>query len=274
MYNAEVRELQLKLLEIMKIFHNVCTKNNIKYYMLNGTMLGAVRHQGFIPWDDDMDIGMSREDYVKLLKLPESEWPRNIRIKTPNNSKDLIFPYSKIMDANTTLVENRLGGIVEGIYIDIFPLDGAGNNMISAKIRYAIYYWKQGLLYNNQDYGFKKTRVRRIIQSYARKKDLINLYSRVEKWMTKKDYNKSKIIGNYPGAWGIKEFMKKSIMGEPKLYKFEGYSFFGVEKYDEYLTSIYGNYRELPPKEKRKSHHNFIHLDLNYPFEKFKNINE
>lgn len=263
------RVLQLKLLELMKMFHNVCECNNIQYFMLGGTMLGAVRHKGFIPWDDDMDVGLPRQDYERVLSLPQSEWPDHVYIKTPDNSKDLIFPYSKIMDKNTTLIEDRLDGIVGGIYIDIFPLDGAGNSFFSAKMRYFLFYLKQGLLYYNQDHGTEKTILRRVFQKYARMQNVKKLYSSATKWMTKADYHHSLIIGNYPGAWRIREFMPREYMGTPTLYKFEDTKFYGPENFDAYLKSLYGDYMKLPPLDKRLSHHNIKYVDLQTPFSKY-----
>ena len=269
MDNEYTRKLQLKLLDIMQIFHEVCLKHNITYYMLGGTMLGAVRHKGFIPWDDDMDVGLPRDDYDRLLNLPQKEWPSNIKIKTPYNSKDLIFPYSKIMDTNTTLIEDRLDGVVEGIYIDIFPLDGAGNSFFSAKFRFKIHYWNQGLLYNNQDHGEKRTALRRLVQRYARKQDVKELYFKTEKWMRNSSYDSSSIVGNYSGSWGFKEFTKKEVMGVPISYDFEGLKLYGANMPDKYLTSLYGNYMELPPVEKRKSHHRFKYLNLDQPYAEY-----
>lgn len=274
MDSVATRELQFKLLEIMKVFHNVCEKHGIKYFMLGGTMLGAVRHKGFIPWDDDMDVGIPRKDYEKLLKLPKSEWPQNIVFKTPYNSSDLIFPYSKIMDLNTTLVEDRLDGIVEGIYIDIFPLDGAGNSFKHAKLRYWGFYWKQGLLFNNQDHGDKKTILRRLVQRYARGRDVKKLYKSLEKWMKRINYDKSSIIGNYAGAWGFKEFMYKNVMESPILYEFEDLKLYGSNDAHSYLNSLYGDYMKLPSLEKRKSHHNFKYINLSQPLEEYRTFNK
>lgn len=268
--DINTKELQSHLLDLMRILHEVCDRNSIEYYMLGGTMLGAVRHQGFIPWDDDMDIGIPREGYEKLLALPESEWPDFIQIKTNKNSEDLLYPYSKLMNANTTLVEDRLDGIVEGIYIDIFPLDGAGNHDIFAKLHFYRFFWKLGLLYNNQDHGRKSTLPRRIVQWYARKRNTRKLYSNVEKCLKSVSFTKSRLIGNFPGAWGFREVMPKSIMGKPRLYKFEDMMLYGPEAYDLYLKSLYGDYMKLPPVEKRKSHHRFIHVDLNLPYKLYK----
>ncbi|MEK5585141.1 LicD family protein [Paenibacillus sp. FSL P2-0536] len=264
------KDLQSKLLELMKVLHEVCVKNNITYYMLGGTMLGAMRHQGFIPWDDDMDIGLPREDYEKLLSLPKTEWPSFIHIKTSENSEDLIFVYSKLMDKNTTIVEDRLDGIIEGVYIDIFPLDGAGNSISTAKRHYYWFYWKQGLLFNNQDHGTKKKILRRLVQWYARKQNIGKLLKNAEKCLKSKQYNKSLFVGNFAGAWGMREIMDKKYMGTPKLYQFENTYFYGSENADAYLKSLYGEYMKLPPIENQKSHHNFIYLDLETPYSKYR----
>jgi lipopolysaccharide cholinephosphotransferase len=270
--DTKTRELQLKLLEVMKIFHLVCENNNLKYYMVNGTILGAIRHGGFIPWDDDMDIGMPRKDYEKLIKLSPDHWPSNIHIKTPYNSNDLIFPFIKVMDKTTTIVEDRLDGIVEGIYIDIFPLDGAGNNTFFAKLRYYVFYWKKGLLFNNQDHEDKKTFLRRLVQRYARQCNVNRLLYSAENWMKKKSYSESEIVGNFPGSWGFKEFMVKGVMGTPTLYKFEDTEFYGPEKAMVYLKSLYGDFMSLPPVHQRKSHHKLKYMNLNLPFEKYREI--
>ena len=269
MNNTKNRELHQKLLEIMDVFHNLCEKNKIKYFILGGTMLGAFRHKGFIPWDDDMDVGLPREDYEKLLNLPKSEWPDNLIIKTPNNSKDLIFPYSKIINKSTTLIEDRLDGIIEGIYIDVFPLDGAGNFWPNSKLSYYIFYLKQGLLFNNQDHGLKKTLLRRIFQKYARLKNTRKIYENVDKFMKRYEYNNSRFIGNYAGAWRLNEFMEKNIMEPPKLYSFEHLQLYGPNRAEEYLTRLYGDFMKLPPIEKRKSHHSFKYINLELPYEEY-----
>lgn len=269
--DIDLKKMQAKLLDLMKVVHDVCVSNNITYYMLGGTMLGAIRHQGFIPWDDDMDIGIPREDYERLLSLPESTWPSNIHIKTPHNSRDLIFPYAKIMNTDTTIVEDKLGGIVEGIYIDIFPLDGAGNNAFIKKAHFYNFFFKQLLLYYNQYDKAKETMPRQLLQFVSRRFDKHQIYKSVEKCMKKYSFNHCKYVGNFSGAWAFKEIMPYSFMGKPNLYKFEDFKLFGCERPDEYLTSLYGDYMTPPPIEKQKSHHRFSYVNLDLPYSEYLN---
>lgn len=267
MKDIDTNKLQLKLLDIMVEFHKVCIQHNLRYYLLGGSMLGAVRHKGFIPWDDDMDVGMPREDYEKFLKLPQDVWPNNLQVNTPYISKNWIIPFSKLVDTNTTLVEEGITGpVVGGIYLDVFPLDGAGNNMLHAKFRYMIFAIKRRLIVYNLIKEEKSNPLEKLIQKYAKKQNAEKLHIKLEKWMKKINYDNSKIIGNYAGAWGTNEFMIKDIMGKPKLYQFEEHSFYGVNNYDDYLTSLYGDYMELPPMNKRVSHHIIVYISLSYSY--------
>ncbi len=267
MSDTIIRAHQLKLLDIMKLFHELCVRHRLTYYLLGGTMLGAVRHQGFIPWDDDIDVGMPRGDYEKLLALPQSEWAGHLHLKTPHNATDLILPYSKLMDRRTTLVEDYSDGLVGGVYIDVFPLDGAGNSMASARLIYRCYYWERTLLHMNQNKKpLKDNLFRRLLRAYARLYRPRSIYRRVERIMTFHSYEKSRYIGNFGGVWKFKEFMPKDYFGEPTLYAFEGSKFWGVEKADAYLTALYGDYMTLPPVDARQSHHNIKHMDLDSPY--------
>lgn len=268
MNNNKTKLLQNKLLAIMEVFHEACMKNNLSYYMLGGTMLGAVRHQGFIPWDDDIDVGMSRSDYEKLINLPNSAWPEELIIKTPHNSNDFVLPFSKIMNKNTTLIEKRNDEeVVGGIFIDVFPIDGAGSSMFQAKAKYMLFAIKRRLISYNLEVKAKDNFIERLIQKQAKHIEVKNLYASLEKTMKKDSFQDSKIVGNYAGAWGVKEFMPKNVLGKPKLYQFENHKFYGVNKADEYLTSLYGDYMKLPPKDKRKSNHTIVELDLDKSYE-------
>lgn len=121
-----MNELQKKLVDILSWFHNLCNNNNLNYYAIGGTALGAIRHGGFIPWDDDIDVGMPRTDYEKFIKIA-NKYSKKYAIEYPGINKDFLYPYAKIYDTQTTLIENKRYKIKRGIYIDVFPLDGIGN---------------------------------------------------------------------------------------------------------------------------------------------------
>lgn len=118
----QLSALQSRLLLILKWYHEFCTQNNLRYYLLGGTMLGAARHSGFIPWDDDIDVGMPRRDYEQFLKLTQNKRFGNFTIEDMHTkNKDYCYGYAKIYDVNSTLVENTRYKIKRGIYIDLFP---------------------------------------------------------------------------------------------------------------------------------------------------------
>lgn len=264
-----LKALQSKLLDLLKIFHAVCEKHQLSYYMIGGTMLGAARHSGFIPWDDDADIGMPRDDYQRLLDLPEEEWPYYVHLKTPYNSTDLIIPYSKLMNKNTTLVEDYSDGIVGGIFIDIFPLDGLGNRMLLTKLQYLIFFWKKAMLYMNQN-KYPSTILKKIARYLSSRDNAKDLLISAEKIMKFHDFSESTIIGNFSSGYGLKEIMPKSFFGKPTIYKFEDSEFYGVQNPHDYLSFLYQDYMTFPPVETRGSHHKFIFLDLNMPFHDYK----
>lgn len=262
-----MNEVQKKLLNMLKWFHAFCEQNNLKYFALGGTMLGAVRHKGFIPWDDDLDVGLPRKDYEKLQELMgENLFDGKFVLEAPLKNKDFKYPFCKIYDTTTTLVENTKVKIKRGIYIDVFPLDGIGNSKEEAhknfkKIR------KLDTLLLLKSTGFRKDRklyknigvaLFRLIP-FDTEKILKKLVAKCSLY----PYDECLYCGNLVGAWREKEIMFRSIMGEPKLYDFEGIKICGAENADEYLTCLYGDWKELPPEDKRVSHHDFVEIDLN-----------
>lgn len=264
----EVNQEKLKsmLLDMLKWFHAFCEKNGLRYYALGGTMLGANRHGGFIPWDDDIDVGMPREDYNKLEQLLKNSQNERYVLETPNTpAKDYYYPFSKLYDTQTTLVENTKFKIKRGIYLDIFPLDGIGNskeesqkNFKSINRLYDLLLAKvAGIRKGRKFYKNLAVVAFRLVPINA-KKVVIRLVKRCSKY----SFADCEWIGNLVGAWRFKEIMPKSYMGEPKLYKFENLSIYGVADADAYLTSLYGDWRKLPPKEKQVTHHDFLICDL------------
>lgn len=269
----KLNDLQQSLIVMMAWLHNFCNKNNLRYYALGGTMLGAIRHHGFIPWDDDIDIGMPREDYNRLIKLIGNRKIGNYYLETPESKFDEYrYPYAKLYNTNTTLVENTWPRIRRGIFIDVFPIDGYGDTISECYNRWydiykeSMFIWARTCALRRSRSILKNTAifVSHCLPSFITK-DRIRLITMNRK-AQRYSFDKMKYGGNTFGNWGEKELMETSIMGKPTLYKFENMEIFGAEKYDEYLTNLYGDWRRLPPLEKRVTHHDFIELDLNKPY--------
>ena len=265
-YSAE--EIHCRLLKMAKDFHRICEDNNLEYYMLGGTMLGAVRHKGFIPWDDDMDFGMPREDYDQFIRISHQILPDYYELMFYKNAENSPMHYIKFIDSRTTLIEASYKNYVEGLYIDIFPLDGAGKGSIADRIRMKRIDYLQGLVIYHCTTR-EKTGIRKLVKKYAQMRSLSRLHDSIEKLMTAKTLSESSLIANYLGAWAKKEIMPKEVMGTPKLYQFEDTEFFGSANADAYLTSLYGNYMKLPPEEKRVFKHNYYYLNYDLPYREY-----
>lgn len=259
---------QLILLEMLQYLHNICMENNVRYYAIGGTMLGIARHKGFIPWDDDIDVGMPRSDYEKFVRLFDNKKNAHYVVEG-SDSKDPAFtyPYAKLYDTSTTLIENRRIPLKRGLYIDIFPIDGIGNSEKEARKNYAKIKRKKDLLMiRNLAYtrnrGIHKRAIIRIVQKLpnviAGEKRLVRI---IETQCRKREFDSSEYVGNIVGAWGWREIMPRYIFGTPTKYTFENITVMGIERADEYLTHIYSDWRKEPPAEKRVSHHSY-HLDL------------
>ena len=200
-------EQQTKLLYMFSWFHDFCEENQLRYYIIAGTMLGAVRHKGFIPWDDDIDVGMPRSDYEKLRAKSKEFFNEKFVFEFPD-SDNVEYPYliGKLYDKSTTFIEKQRYVIKRGIYIDIFPLDGVGNNMDEAKENYRPFYWRYclNLMINGaflKRRSFKKNLAvlcGRIISPLIinRKK----LSKKIDELAMRFDFDNSRIVSNLMGG--------------------------------------------------------------------------
>lgn len=271
----EVQDQELKtvLAQMFAWFHQFCQTHRLRYYMLGGTMLGAVRHGGFIPWDDDIDIGMPRADFQRLAQLMGDRPHGAYVLETPSTVKpDFFYAYGKLYDTRTTLVENTRVPVKRGVYLDIFPLDGAGDSREEGLARFGpikkrldlLLAMTTGIREGRKFYKNAGIMLLRCIPYW-----LIHpkkLLRDVQRRCAEKDFDQCAWVSNFAGAWRERELMPREFFGEPTEYVFENLKVYGVADPDRYLTALYGAWRELPPVEKRKSHHDFLRCDLHQSY--------
>lgn len=259
MEGENIKKVQNISLKLLQEFIEVCNKMNLRYFVVGGTLLGAVRHKGFIPWDDDIDIGMPRKDYEIFVESAQKYLSPNVFLQSRLSEKKSPFLFSKLRDSNTTFIENGIKHceINHGVYVDIFPIDGLNKDKLF-KYKKAIFKRKISLLYKSKSkkIGIIKKVFKLIPFSFN------FCFKNINQLYSKYDFDTSNIVVNYCGAWGDREIMKKEWI-EPLIdLDFEGIKVKAPNNYQEYLTHMYGNYMELPPIEKRVSHHGICTIDL------------
>ena len=254
----ELRKIQVKILDDIHLF---CKKNRIKYWIDCGTLLGAIRHKGYIPWDDDIDIGMLREDYEKFLKTYNNRDSR-YKLLAIENDKEYNFQFGKVIDSNTILWEpDPETGVKSGVYVDVFVYDNAPDDDKLVKKMYDKRD-KYNKLRNAQLYpnmydksSFKKRVMHFFVNCYL--KLLPKTYYSKKCIKNSKKYmnEKTKRVGNFTSNARIccdKKIFKKFIE-----VTFEKKKYMAPVGYDDWLKAFYGDYMKLPPKEKRVSLHKF-----------------
>lgn len=265
---------KLKKIEIaiFKEFISICKKYNFKYYLLGGTLLGAVRHKGFIPWDDDIDVGMPRDDYERFLAVAKNELPGELFLQTNKTDPQNPFCYCKIRNSNTTFIESpvRKLDMNHGIFIDVFPLDFYPSNPREQKK-----FQKKKRLYDavtSSVWSVERTSFKQKLKGIAKK--ILVLFFPVKRAIKKREkmytsQDDKALLANNGGAWGVKEIVPADWYGQGTELEFEGMKVMAPEKYDLWLTQVYGDYIQLPPAEKRVSHHETEIIDADKSYKEY-----
>lgn len=255
--SSDKRRLQNIILSIAIDLKKICDKHDIPYFIIGGTQLGAVRHGGFIPWDDDFDLGMKRNDYNRFLKACETDLDKNkYFIQTEDTEEYYAFSFGKIQLKGTEFTEkfSKNVPIKHGIFVDVFPYD----NIPDGKLQRIFFLFKNHILktflWIKCGYGeecHKKKTYYKLVKVFAffiskdrLKKMRLKLVQKYNSIETKQSFT-----SDYP-----REHLMNVWFNSPADYKFETEKFQGFREVDKYLKNLYGNYMEIPPVDKRKTH--------------------
>lgn len=273
MDNDTLRKVQLTMLEMLKVVDDICKKHNINYWLYAGTLLGAVRHNGFIPWDDDLDVGMLRDDYNKFMEVAQKELGDKYFLQNWDTDPGYALAFAKIRKNSTLYVEagSENSRAHKGIYIDIFAFDtfpedrkAFKNLKFHMEFLYRVMLVKYNYTPWMNDNGFSLKRwliflpIRFISHFYSASS-------------LKRNYVKT--VTAFNGTNGERVFesglphseyypVRRAVFLRTLRHRFENQNFPIPEGYDEFLRILYGDYMKLPPVEERENRHNIIKLKL------------
>ena len=266
----DVKQIQL---DMLIDFASFCDKNNIQYYISSGTLLGAVRHKGFIPWDDDIDLMLPRPDYDRAVR--EYKHPDYV-IDDILINPECTGKCGRIYHSRTSMDSHIRKTNHSGVFIDLFPIDGVEENRFlrfakMARLKVLINCHSASILSykRSRHYDDKASGVLNI-KSAARtavKYAMVFLFGhtspqfwirKINRVVRKVPFGSTKLVGCISnGYYGSREIMRREIYRDRVAVEFEGSSFWAPTGYDEYLTNLYGDYMTPPPEDKRVSHHQF-----------------
>lgn len=256
---TDIEQARLVMLKLLKEFDRICRKHHISYWLDGGTLLGAVRHQGFIPWDDDIDVAMLADDYKKFIQIASDKLPDDIFLQTRYTDREYPMFITKLRDKYSTYEESaiRKKNCHKGIFMDIFPMDF---------VRYPFWQSNLKLFFHDTNYSNLHSSVKTFIQStfgFVGKRMIRKLRIPVYHWLNylfHTDYKKASCLAYCMEINEIQQFSKDMIF-PLREHIFEGTLFYVPNDYDAYLREYFGDYMKLPPVEERHCHNIGI-----YPF--------
>lgn len=258
----EVKSVQIA---ILKTIHEFCKSKGLRYSLGGGTLLGAVRHRGYIPWDDDIDIMLPRPDYDKLLASFENE---NYAIQDYRSDKRFPLAWARIYSKKTVLVSTNAVG---GVFVDVFPIDGLPTpdkigEYQKELIKYKIKLYRTTKIHRDALHEMKKKNklsgniiyyyLKYVIAMLIHPKREVNV-EEMDAFFNFYPFETSEYAGAMVGTYGMREYMKADVFKSYIELPFEGNRFMCIKDYDVYLKQHYGDYMKLPPEGERVTHHRF-----------------
>ena len=267
MKKLSIDEIKQYSFDVLCAVRDICEMHDISYSLTGGTLIGAIRHKGFIPWDDDIDIMIPRPDYDKFIRVvQEDNLPINVLSKEicglgyPYAFAKACNPYTELVEKDTIESHVKLG-----VYVDIFPIDGIGKTYRGARLRTMMFQFLHGLQISSNWTKFRRSKLRKWY--YEPLRYICYLFSKllgrkmIDRWLDwflrKVDFESANYAGRLVGDFGSREVMEQTIFLKTTKVEFEGQLFDAIADYDTFLTRLYGDYMKLPPKEKCVTHHEF-----------------
>lgn len=258
----DINELKAIQTDILRIVHNYCESNGLLYFLSYGSLIGAVRHGGYIPWDDDIDICLLRKDYDKIVVEYNKVCPSNTRICSIETDDAYFLPYAKIEDTRTVLKEYVDNPMTIGVNIDLFPLDAVPSDERKRKILFSrMSFYRRIMDLKLVKVDFQRRGIVKNVALFLAKSLLFFVSPRsiavhMVKLIDKED-NESEYICDLVAGTGINSCFHRISTREQVDIKFEDVVVKTMAGYDEYLTKTYGSYMTMPPEKDRVSHHVF-----------------
>jgi len=254
-----LRDVQRRAFGVLEALAQFCDRHDLRYYLVGGTLLGALRHGGFIPWDDDIDIALPRPDYARLLALV-GKLPAGLKAIHPSLDPATPYPFLVVRDARSRLVIDYARPFDRGIGVDVFPLDAVPAPGRRRDALFALIGLMRAWTMNKQQ-GYYPHRVRTgrrlrfALLSLASRivpaRRIFALYERLVSRGAREDG----ALGNLYGLYGRREIVDAGVFGEGRWVRFEGTRFRAPAEAERYLETVYGDYRRLPPLDQRHSGH-------------------
>ena len=266
-----LEEVHSVLYDILVDIHEFCVDNDIKYSLAGGTLLGAIRHNGFIPWDDDIDVQMSRPEYERFIHSYKSKRGYELFSRELLRCKDVRIAFSRVCEMKDSYVDTgaypwKKGST--GLWVDVVPIDGAPNNELKAKLKIKLMYvfWYVTVMSRHAKHAKVRTtcglvkKIRMVLKkcfvAFLPDDMILKYISMCQQY----SYEKSDFIANYSTMQNkFREWQPKVTMESFVLHQFEGSEFYIMEDYNTSLSHLYGDYMKLPPVEKQVAHENLFY---------------